>query len=74
MASINQLKEVTQEPATLEEWLDGFDEQDRRTVVSAVLRGSTAQVFPIISQLEDNPYPFKRSTLNHHRRIMRGEQ
>ncbi|WP_426716506.1 hypothetical protein ACEN19_11175 [Corynebacterium auriscanis] len=70
MATINDLKELSSKPRTIEEWLDRFDEEDKRVVVESIIRGTTANLWPILSQLEDNPFPFRKDTINHARRIL----
>lgn len=74
MSTVSELKKVARvEPKDLGEWLDGFSEDDRETVVGAILRGATKDVYPIIASLSENPYPFRQATLNHHRRELRRE-
>lgn len=72
MATLNDLKNINETtPQNLDEWLSRFDDQDRGTVIGAILRGSNHDLFPILSALDDNPYPFEIDTLNHHRRVLR---
>lgn len=72
MSTVSELESIgSTPPKDLDGWLNGFSEEDRKTVVGAILRGSTGDVYPIISALDDNPYPFRQATLNHHRRELR---
>ena len=73
MATLNDLETLdTSAPVDLEDWLGRFSEDDRELVVEKIMTARTNDVYPIISRLDKNPYPFERSTLNHHRRVLRG--
>lgn len=61
-------------PRTVKEWLDRFPEEDRRVVRDAITKVPSKVLFPIISELDENPYPFTRKTLNDIARQLRGEE
>ena len=72
MATLNDLETLdTSAPVDLEDWLGRFDEEGRDVVVHAILTKSTNDVYPVLSNLDVNPYVFERATLNHHRRILK---
>ena len=72
MASIKDLEALDLSALTdLEDWLRRFTDEERDVVVHAILTARTNDVYPVLSNLEENAYPFERATLNHHRRILK---
>lgn len=63
MSTINELAELVEEPATVAEWVAAFPPEDQKTIWDAFATRTTAQVWPIVTQLDDNPFPFSRKTL-----------
>lgn len=70
MATINDLKNLQEKPRTIDEWLGNFNDEDQEVVVNAILRSSASDLWPILTSLEDNPFPFKKETINHARRAL----
>ena len=64
MANVNDLLAVPAQPKTMEEWLGRFSLEDRAVVVEAMLTRSPAALMPVLTELDDNPYPFQRNTLS----------
>lgn len=60
--------------STVQEWLDSFGEDDRNVIVEAMMTAQPKQVWPILSNLDDNPYPFTKSSLEAYMRRIKGEQ
>lgn len=75
MANIKDLETLSgDEPRTFEEWLSRFDDDDRDLVVDSIITSRLDDVFNVISNLDMNPYPFRRQSLNGFRnRLMEGE-
>lgn len=75
MANIKDLEKLTSdEPRTFDEWLSRFDDDDRDLVVDSIITSRLDDVFNVISNLDVNPYPFRRQSLNGFRnRLMEGE-
>ncbi|MFS0140273.1 hypothetical protein ACL1FJ_00585 [Corynebacterium striatum] len=61
--TLDALKNLEARPINVDSWLDRFNEEDRATVIKALEEHSPSRVFPIISTLEDNPFPFQLGTL-----------
>lgn len=70
MATIEDLKNLRETPRTIFDWLARFNDEDRDIVVDSILRSSTADLWPVLTKLDDNPFPFKRETINHARRLL----
>lgn len=64
MANVSDLLAVPVKPATVEEWLDRFSPEDRAVVVEAIITRPAAAVMPILENLDDNPFPFRKNTLS----------
>lgn len=75
MASIKDLEKLTSdEPRTFEEWLSRFDEDGRELVVDSIITSRLDDVYAVISDLDVNPFPFRRASLNGFRnRLVEGE-
>lgn len=71
MANIGDLEQITTRPRNLWEWLDRFNNTDREKVIRAILTGATSELYPVLSDLEENPYPFEQDTINDHRAKLR---
>lgn len=71
MATINDLKEIESKPVTIEQWLNRFNDSDRKIVIDSIIKGKTSDLYPILKNLDDNPFPFKRDTINHARNLLR---
>lgn len=54
--------------STVREWHNSFTGEDWETLQNAFMTGRPADVFPIISRLDQNPFPFGRSALAKHMR------
>lgn len=63
MTSINDLKKMSDAPTTVSEWLATFTPEDQDTIITAIHTHSPGKVWAIISQLDENPFPFGRTTL-----------
>lgn len=72
MATIKDLSNIGFKPTTFKEWLDGFDYGEREQVKGAIIQHPPAIVFPILSKLETNPYPFTTGALASHRKKLLG--
>ncbi|OFT36222.1 hypothetical protein HMPREF3166_01490 [Corynebacterium sp. HMSC08A12] len=70
MATIDDLKRINSAPRTVEEWLGRFNEEDRQVVVEAIISGKTSDLYPLLNTLETNPFTFRKSTINHIRRLL----
>lgn len=63
MTSINDLKNISTAPTTVSDWLAKFTPEDQDTIITAIHTHSVSKVWEIISQLDENPFPFGRTTL-----------
>lgn len=68
MATVDDLKAMGEEPNTIDDWLERFTEEEKIVVQDAMLRHSPKRIFEIITELEDNPYPFSLSSISNWRR------
>lgn len=77
MATIDTLKELAsteRTPRTIDEWLDRFNDEDKAVVLKAVITTPAATLYPVVKELDDNPYPFRAKGLTDlARRIRKGE-
>lgn len=72
MATLNDLQAIEETtPQNLDEWLGRFTSEEQAEVVGAILRGANSDLYPILSNLDSNAYPFEQETLNHHRRTLK---
>lgn len=73
--SLENLKQLGErKPRSIQEWLSKFPPEDQDIIRGAILNGETNAVYRELVGLKDNPYPFQRDTLVHHRRILRMEE
>lgn len=74
--SLETLKQLGErKPRSIQEWLSKFPPEDQDIIRGAILNGETNAVYRELVGLKENPYPFQRDTLFHHRRILRmGEE
>lgn len=72
MTSINELKQLTdRKPRNIWEWLDSYPPEDQEVIVSVILNADTTQAYEALRNLEPHPYPFRKTSLAHHRRSIR---
>lgn len=72
--SLETLKQLGErKPRSIQEWLSKFPPEDQGIIRGAILNGETNAVYQALTEL-DEPYPFQRDTLFHHRRILRMEE
>lgn len=64
MTNVNDLKTIPTGPQTMEEWLDNFTPEDRAIVEDAILTRPLVALMPILTELDDNPFPFRKNTLS----------
>lgn len=75
MANVQDLQKLeTPKPRNYREWLHRFTEQEKQTVVEAILTHPNSRIYPVLSSLDENPYPFEPDTLNYLRRRLQGRQ
>ena len=73
--SLENLKQLGErKPRSVQEWLSKFSPEDQDIILGAILNGDTNAVYRELTSLGENPYPFQRNTLVHHRRILRREE
>lgn len=73
--SLENLKQLGErKPRSVQEWLSKFSPEDQDIIRGAILNGDTNAVYRELTSLGENPYPFQRDTLFHHRRILRMEE
>lgn len=68
MATIDDLKSMAREPTTIDEWLSRFSDEDRLVIQDAMLRHDPSKVHPILTELEENPFPFTAAAISNWRR------
>lgn len=68
MALVSDLLDVKDEPSTMEEWLGRFSEQDRKIVIDSIRSHKSSKIYPILKDLDENPYPFSVAALSDWRR------
>lgn len=64
MASINDLKNLKNKPLTIDDWLNNFTPEERKTVENAILTHHYKSVYKIVANLDENPYPFGARSLS----------
>ena len=64
MSTIADLEGLGVSPHTSLGWLDSFDGEARARVVASIIEHRPAQLWPILSNLDVNPYPLKRSSFS----------
>lgn len=60
---IENLAGIIPEPTTTLAWLRLFTLEEQNVIQESMLKGTPAQVHPIVSKLDENPYPFGRDAL-----------
>lgn len=72
MSTINELKTLTdRKPRNIWEWLDLYDPEDQEVIISVILNADTSQAYEALSTLQPVSYPFHKTSIAHHRRILR---
>lgn len=72
MSTIEQLKTISsRKPRDLREWLDSYEPEEQEVIINVILNAGTHQAYESLSALQPSPYPFRRGTISHHRRILR---
>lgn len=72
MSTIEELKTLaSRKPRDLWEWLDLYPEGDQEVIISVILNADTTQAYEALSTLEPVSYPFRKTSLAHHRRQIR---
>lgn len=72
MSTIDQLKNLSsRKPRNLWEWLDLYPEGDQEVIISVILNADTTQAYEALNSLEPHSYPFRKTSLAHHRRALR---
>lgn len=51
-------------PLTIDEWLSRFSEDEQQKVRHAILTHAPSRIYPILKELEHNPYPFTKDSLS----------
>lgn len=74
MATLADLNNITREPKTVQDWLDKFTPEEQTNITHAIFTHSQTQVWEILANLDENPFPFGQATLNSwkHRNKPRG--
>lgn len=72
MTKVSDLNLLGNKPATMEEWLSRFTEEDRKIVTEAIVTQSPSKIHPILRDLDDNPCPFSAAALSGWRRRAHG--
>lgn len=62
MATIDDLANLTGY-RTVGDWIADHDDNDRRLIETAMMNHQPSQVWPVLSNLVDNPFPFSKSAL-----------
>lgn len=63
MSNLEDLDTATM-PLTIDEWLSRFGVEDRQKVRHAILTNTPSRIYPILTELEDNPFPFTKDSLS----------
>lgn len=72
MSTIDQLKNLSsRKPRNIWEWLDLYSEEDQEVIISVILNADTTQAYEALSSLEPHGYPFRKTSIAHHRRQIR---
>lgn len=72
MTNIDQLKTLAErKPRNIWEWLDLYDPEEREVIVNVILNADTTQAYEALRNLEPHSYPFRKTSLAHHRRTLR---
>lgn len=72
MSTIDQLKTLAErKPRNIWEWLDLYSEEDQEVITSVILNADTSEAYEALSTLQPVPYPFHKTSIAHHRRILR---
>lgn len=72
MTKISDLNNLNTGPNNIDEWLDNFTPEDRATVEQAILNHRQADVWPVLANLDENPYPFSPKSLGAWRSKQKG--
>lgn len=62
MATINDLANLTGY-RTVDDWIADHSDEEREMITEAMLTYQPSQVWPVLSNLSDNPFPFRKTSL-----------
>lgn len=72
MSNIEQLKTLgNRKPRDLWEWLNLYPEEDQEVIISVILNADTSEAYEALSTLQPVSYPFRKTSIAHHRRQIR---
>lgn len=63
MATLADLDNLTNDPTTVNQWLNQFTTEERDTILTAIDTHPPTKVWNILANLDEHPFPFGVNTL-----------